>query len=267
MMLPEVPTRPPDDVSTGLVHPAGVAPGGHPDECGRRDRKKLATRQALRNAALRLVAERGFANVTVEDIADGADVSTRTFFNYFPSKESAVIGADPERVEQMRLALLARPGEESPLEALRSVLVGYAAAIAEELGDLGEGRDAWFRRLCVVRKDPGLLGAFTAHVAEMERTLAGTLADRLGTAPDRDLYPALVTAAALSATRVAALYWSANGGADSLALLTGRAIDSLSDGLRYPNAMTVAPAGSEEGSGRAGALRRASATIEGSHPG
>jgi AcrR family transcriptional regulator len=64
----------------------------------RRDRKKLATRRALRNATLQLVAERGFANVTIQDITEVADVAPRTFFNYFPSKESAVIGADPQRV-------------------------------------------------------------------------------------------------------------------------------------------------------------------------
>src|SRR5579862_6721191 len=76
---------------------------------GRRDRKKNATRRALREAALQLVAERGFAHVTVEDIAQAADVATRTFFNYFPSKESAIIGADPERIAAIRQSLLARP--------------------------------------------------------------------------------------------------------------------------------------------------------------
>src|SRR5271165_5864259 len=97
-------------------------------EGGRRDRKKQATRQALRSAALELVAERGFAHVTIEDIAEAADVATRTFFNYFPSKESAVIGADPERIEELRTSLLTRPLAESPLQALRSVTVEYAAA-------------------------------------------------------------------------------------------------------------------------------------------
>jgi AcrR family transcriptional regulator len=226
-------------LSERLGNPAAVAPL-HPGDCGRRDRKKLATRQALRNAALQLVAERGFANVTVEDIAEGADVATRTFFNYFPSKDSAVVGADPERVEQMRLGLLARPSSESPLDALRAVLVGYAAAIAEELDDLGEGKDAWFSRLCVVRNDPGLLGAFSAHMAEVERGLTGALAERLGTDPLHDPYPATVAAAALAAARVAALYWSANGGVDSLALLTERAINSLAKGLAYDDAAPLA---------------------------
>jgi len=210
-------------------------------EGGRRDRKKQATRQALRSAALELVAERGFAHVTIEDIAEAADVATRTFFNYFPSKESAVTGADPQRVEWMRTSLLGRPSDESPLEALRSVLVEYAAAIAEELDDLGEGRDAWFRRFCVLRQDPDLLGAYSAHISEIERILVEALAERRAADPFRDPYAALVTASALAAWRVAAIYWSANGGVESLAWLTGAAIDCLANGLVDEQTFTLGP--------------------------
>jgi len=212
-----------------------MAPAGEtrptPSNGGRRDRKKQATRRALRNAALELVAERGFAHVTVEDIAEAADVATRTFFNYFPSKESAVIGADPERIEELRTSLLTRPLAESPLQALRSVTVEYAAAIDEEFDDLGEGREAWFRRFCIVREDPDLLAAYVGHISEVERSLAQALAARLGKDPAHDPYPALVTATVLAAVRVAALYWSANGGLGSLSKLTGAAIDSLGNGL------------------------------------
>jgi len=197
----------------------------------RRDRKKQATRRSLRNAALELVASRGFAHVTVEDIAEAADVATRTFFNYFPSKESAVIGADPERIDEMRTSLLMRPAEEAPLQALASVLVEYAATIEEDFDDLGEGKQAWFQRFCAVRADAGLLHAYAAHMAEIEEGLATTLAQRLGTDARHDPYPALVTATALSAARVAAMYWSANGGEDSLALLTSAAVERLAEGL------------------------------------
>jgi hypothetical protein len=141
----------------------------------------------------------------------------------------------------MRMSLLARPLVESPLDALRSVLVEYAAAIAEELDDLGEGRDAWFSRFCVVREDPGLLGAYSAHISEVERSLVEALAERIATDPFHDPYPALVTATALAAARVAALYWSANGGVESLALLTGAAIDSLAKGLVCDEVVLVAP--------------------------
>lgn len=201
------------------------------DELGRRDRKKRATRQALRDAALLLVAERGFAHVTIEDIAEAADVSTRTFFNYFPTKESAVIGADPDRVARIAMNLLERPATETPLQALSAVLIANAAEIEEELDDLGEGRDAWFRRFSVVRSDPDLLGAYVAHVTSIEHSLVATLADRLGTDPTRDPYPALVVTCALGSVRVAAMHWSANGGLDSLALLTATALRALATGF------------------------------------
>ena len=77
--------------ATGTTVPAGET------HASLRERKKLATRRSLRRAALDLVAERGFAHVTIEDIAEAADVSPRTFFNYFPSKEAALFGTDPER--------------------------------------------------------------------------------------------------------------------------------------------------------------------------
>ncbi|HEV8065280.1 MAG TPA: TetR family transcriptional regulator [Acidimicrobiales bacterium] len=198
---------------------------------GRRDRKKLATRQALRFAALDLVAARGYARVTVEDIAEAADVSTRTFFNYFPSKEAAVVGADPERIEELLGSLRERPADESPVQALSAVMTEYAATIDEELGDLGEGREAWFRRLSIVRQDPDLHGAYVGHLAEIERSLCDALAARLGRDPQHDPYPALVTGTVLTAARVAGLYWSANGGTESLAALTRASLDCLANGL------------------------------------
>ena len=102
-----------------------------------RERKKLATRRSLRRIALDLVAERGFAHVTVEDIAEAADVSPRTFFNYFPSKEAALFGADPERIAALGERLVPRMPGETALEALRVVFVGEARALAEELVALG----------------------------------------------------------------------------------------------------------------------------------
>ena len=99
-----------------------TVPAGEP-RASLRERKKLATRRSLRRAALDLVAERGFAHVTVEDIAEAADVSPRTFFNYFPSKEAALFGADPERIAGLRERVVHTAPGEPALEALRMVLV------------------------------------------------------------------------------------------------------------------------------------------------
>ena len=69
-------------------------------ELGLRERKRLATRRAIQLAALRLVKSRGLDNVTIDDISRDADISPRTFFNYFPSKESALVGEGPVRAPE-----------------------------------------------------------------------------------------------------------------------------------------------------------------------
>src|SRR6478609_8652693 len=97
---------------------------------GLRERKKLATRLALHAAALQLVAERGLDHVSVDDIAARADVSPRTFFNYFSSKDEAVLGLDPEAIHRQVRALHDRPAAESPVEALRAVAREQALEMA-----------------------------------------------------------------------------------------------------------------------------------------
>src|SRR3712207_5762280 len=99
---------------------------------GLRERKKLATRTALHEAALRLVAERGLDGVSVDDIAERADVSPRTFFNYFPSKDDAVLGLDTTAAERQAEAVRARPAGEPPLDALRAVARDQAVEMAED---------------------------------------------------------------------------------------------------------------------------------------
>ncbi len=74
------------------------------EACGLRERKKRETRRAINGAALDLVEEKGFAAVTTEEIAARAGVSARTFFNYFPSKEAAVIGTTAEELESYAAA-------------------------------------------------------------------------------------------------------------------------------------------------------------------
>jgi AcrR family transcriptional regulator len=196
-----------------------------------RERKKLATRRSIRRVALGLIAERGFAHVTVEDIAEAADISPRTFFNYFPSKEAALFGADHERTEGLRQRLLDQPLDVAPLDALRAALVGEACAVAEELDELGGDPGAWLARMKAANVDPHLRAAQAAHMAAVERVLAGALAERLGTEADRDPYPLLLVSASMGAMRAVVMMWAGIGGAVALERLTDAAFQCLAEGF------------------------------------
>jgi AcrR family transcriptional regulator len=85
----------------------------------RRSRKRLATRQAISDAATRLFVERGFDHVTVDEIAAAADVGRMTVFNHFPRKEDMFFDRDEEGREILREALRQRDPRVAPIEALR----------------------------------------------------------------------------------------------------------------------------------------------------
>jgi len=208
----------------------GTAPPGQP-RVTLRERKKLATRRLLRRVVLDLVADRGFEHVTVEDIAEAADVSPRTFFNYFPSKEAALFGADPDRVAALRGRLVHHAPGLPPLEMLREVLAGEAQAVADELGALGGNPEEWLRRMKDARVDPHLRAAQAAHGTMVERAMTEALAERLGTDPERDPYPALLAGAASGVLRSTMTFWARSGGTVPLQQLTDLAFRALADGL------------------------------------
>lgn len=168
---------------------------------GRRERKKLQTHQSLRAAALQLGAERGLQEVTVEEIADAADVSVRTFYAHYPSKEDAIVGFDASRVEQLRLALVARPKDEAPLDSLRFVLHRLHVESSEE----------WPLRMRVLRTNPDLIPRMFASFVVFEKAMIDTIALRTGLDASTDLYPSLVTAVATAAFRATIGLWRSGG--------------------------------------------------------
>jgi AcrR family transcriptional regulator len=210
-----------------IIHtpPAGGSPS-------LRERKKLATRRALQRVALDLVAERGYSRVTVEDIAEAADVSPRTFFNYFPSKEAALVGADPERTESLRRRLIDEPPDKSPLEALRKVMVDELRSLSEELADLGGEPADWVCRMKLAMVDPHLRAAQAAHMTQIEHAVVSGLSERLGVDPRQDPYPVLLASTAIGLMRAVISIW-ANLGETALALdgLTDSAFQALAQGL------------------------------------
>lgn len=85
----------------------------------RRSRKRLATRQSISDAATHLFIERGFDHVTVDEIAEAADVGRMTVFNHFPRKEDMFFDRDEEGREMLRRAVRQRDPAVSPIETLR----------------------------------------------------------------------------------------------------------------------------------------------------
>ena len=196
-----------------------------------RERKKLATRRALQRFALDLVAERGYSRVTIEDIAEAADVSPRTFFNYFPSKEAALVGADPERTENLRRRLIDEPQDKTPLEALRAVMVEEVRLLSEELTELGGEPADWVCRMKLAMVDPQLRAAQAAHMTQIERAVIAGLSERLGTEPGADPYPVLLASVAIGLMRAVISIWASHGEAVALDALTDSAFVALAHGL------------------------------------
>ncbi|WP_438817663.1 TetR/AcrR family transcriptional regulator [Streptomyces finlayi] len=169
---------------------------------GLRERKKQATRAALADAAVRLAAEHGAENVTVEAISSAAGVSPRTFFNYFDSHDDAFLMVDPEVGERVRRAVRDAPAALPVLDVLRE-------AFAAELVDVEERHEIWSLRAKVFQRSPHLLvRGLGAHMAE-EQELAAAVAERLGGVPGEPvgLYPRLVAAVATTAIRASIEDW------------------------------------------------------------
>jgi len=202
-----------------------------------RERKKLATKVAIRRAALDLIAERGFSHVTVEDIAAAADVAPRTFFNYFPSKEAVLFGADPGRAEQLMARVVhAQPGS-SALEVLRTVLVDQVRNIVAQFAELGDDPLRWVTQMKAAHADPQLRAAQAAHMAQTEASVAAALAERLGTDAERDPYPLILASAAMGVLRATLSFWASSGGAIALEELTDVAFQALTDGFPEDSAL------------------------------
>jgi AcrR family transcriptional regulator len=109
----------------------------HAEPLGLRERKKLRTRRSIAEAALRLFAERGYEETTIADIAQAADVSPRTFFSYFPSKEDVVFAEIDDRLADVRAGLIPPSPGETPLASIRRVVTGVMAALVSEHGMYG----------------------------------------------------------------------------------------------------------------------------------
>lgn len=191
---------------------------------GRRERKKLETRRALRHAALTLALEEGVDKLTVEAIADAADVSPRTFFNYFAYKEDALVTDTAKIAAELRPLLAERPLDESPLHSLRVVFTDN-----DPLSLAGTNRERSLARQKLIQDNPSLMTRQLAQNSLMVTRMTELLAERFGVDQDEDMRPALLASITGGIIHVAVRRWS-TGAPQSLVELIDTAFEHLECG-------------------------------------
>jgi AcrR family transcriptional regulator len=206
---------------------AGLRPG--PEDCdaggGLRERKKLATRQALGIAAMRLAVERGLDNVLVEDIAARAGVSTRTFNNYFSSKYEAICAPAMDRARLLGAALRYRPAQEPLWDAVTGVVLDQYAA-ADQVPE-----KEWIEGVRRVIRSPELQGEYLKTQYVAQHVLAAAIAERMGGDAGNDMFPRVLAAAVTAATQVAMERWLFADPPVALTPLIRQALGALTDAL------------------------------------
>lgn len=145
----------------------------------RRTRKRLVTRQAISDAATRLFIARGFDNVTVDEIAEAADVGRMTVFNHFPRKEDMFFDRDEEGREKLLTGLRERDANVAPIEAIRRL--AHRAATQEPVYIIFFPGSQNFVE--TIEKSPTLIARARAIRDELAQFVAVGLAESVGREP------------------------------------------------------------------------------------
>lgn len=173
------------DQSSGLDQPSGR--GQSPD---RRLRKKQATNDALIRAAMDLFQAKGYDQTSIHEITDRVDVSERTFFRYFASKEDLALSFVQDRMTVFARALAGRPPDEEPLVAARNA---FHIAHRQSMND-DSGLPSYLSVIALIDSTPVLLAAHLRYIHEREDEIISVFAEREGVDPATDRRPALLAA-------------------------------------------------------------------------
>jgi AcrR family transcriptional regulator len=168
---------------------------------GLRARKRQQTRERLTRAAVALFLERGFEATTLDDIAAAADISRRSFFHYFESKEDVVFAWHEEITAALIAAVASRPASESMLAAAENAI----SAMARQLAPNEAMAMAQLKR-----DNPALQARDQVKYEKLERALAEALGKRAGHRSEK-LQARLVAMIATGAMRIGGELWAAEG--------------------------------------------------------
>jgi AcrR family transcriptional regulator len=209
-----------------------VQPAMEPDEAGtaqapRRERKKRQTRDALVRAALELFDAKGYDQTAVREITDAVDVSERTFFRYFASKEDLAVSFAKDATDLLLAALAARPADEDPLTAMRN---SFRESLRQVAGGSGSGASTYLLVTKLIDSTPSLLAAYLRYMKGRDDDLVRVLAEREGVDPATDLRPRIVAAVFGGLVSLANHGWRTEGGGGTDSILA--AFDAYADQVR-----------------------------------
>jgi AcrR family transcriptional regulator len=187
-----------------------------------RERRRTRTMRTIQGEALRLFAERGYEQTTIEDIADAADISPRTFFRYFPTKEDVVLWDEYDAL--MWGLLEQRPADESPGETIR------AATRQAIEGLYRRDPERLLARNRLLFTVPAVRGRFLEFTRTGVELVSASFARRRGV-PGEDLKLQLTAIAIVDAAGAAFDRWQRTDGKSDLLALLDEAIDALVEGI------------------------------------
>ena len=193
-----------------------------------RERKKARTRERLVEVATRLFVEKGFENTTADEIAEAAEVSRRTFFRYFPTKESVVFPGFEERIVAFRAVMEHQRKLYPPFEAIRQALLVFSREMSDRAEEL---QNEWR----IVSASPTLIARDIEHDFEYEKIFAEALADGAEPGSDREFDSRVYAGAILGAVRATLDEWFMTDCKADLRLMGERSMRVVERGAKHFN--------------------------------
>ncbi|MFH8575453.1 TetR family transcriptional regulator [Streptomyces zaomyceticus] len=199
---------------------------------GLRERKKQRTRDTLTRVALELFTTQGYERTTVDEIVDAVEVSQRTFFRYFSSKEEVAFAVQQMVEERFLEALRQRPPGEGPFDAMRNAVLCAWDTIGDAIVEVVPV-ELYLRSLQTIESTPALLAVHLRRSTEMEETIAGIIAGREGLDMDVDPRPRIAVAAFSGVMRVTGQLWGrgTDQSLEAIRSLTEEYLDHLGPAL------------------------------------
>jgi len=189
-----------------------------------REQKKEKTRRALLAAANRRFQKAGFEATTIDEVCQDIGVSRRTFFRYFPDKESLAFPHRRERLQRFVELLGSAPASESPVGGLRRISQLFAK-------EYMQNRDSLLAQQRLIQTAPALLARENEIDRDWEAGMAQAFRARGGGGPEGELRARVLAGAAIGVIRATMRYWFASGGRSDLAKLGDEALDRLERGF------------------------------------